>query len=110
MSKRPGRRKHAPQRTCIVCRTVRPKRELVRLVRTPAGVVVDETGKRSGRGAYICRRRECWENPSVRRKLEHALRTTLTPEAESTLREYAAKLPPLLAMESGDDHEESERT
>lgn len=50
-----GRQRHVPQRTCIGCGTVRPKRELVRLVRTPAGpVVLDKTGKLSGRGAYVC--------------------------------------------------------
>jgi predicted RNA-binding protein YlxR (DUF448 family) len=58
----PGRRKHIPQRTCIVCRQVQDKRDLVRLVRTPDGeLVIDETGKRNGRGAYLCRQSACWE-------------------------------------------------
>ena len=102
MGKRP-RRKHVPQRTCVVCRTVRPKRELVRVVRTPEGeVVVDETGKRSGRGAYLCRERGCWETALKRRLLERALKTALTAEAESALREYAMGLPQLLTTESGE--------
>lgn len=93
MGKRPQRRKHVPQRTCVVCRTVRPKRELVRIVRTPDGaVMVDETGKRSGRGAYLCRQRDCWETAVARRQLEQALKVTLTAEAETLLREYAAGL------------------
>ena len=101
MGKRPQRRKHIPQRTCIACRTVRPKRELVRIVRTPEGVVtVDETGKRSGRGAYLCRQRGCWETALARQQLERALKATLTAETEAQLREYAARLPQLLAMES----------
>jgi len=105
MAKQP-KRKHVPQRTCVVCRTVRPKRELVRIVRTPeGGVAVDETGKRSGRGAYICRERGCWETALARRHLERALKTTLTAEAESELREYAAALPPLLAGGSGEGDE-----
>ena len=45
MGSQPRRRKHLPQRTCVACRTVRPKRDLVRVVRTPDGaVIVDETG------------------------------------------------------------------
>jgi predicted RNA-binding protein YlxR (DUF448 family) len=96
MSRRPQRRKHQPQRTCVACRTVRPKRELVRVVRTPEGaVIVDETGKRNGRGAYLCRQRACWEAALAQRRLDHALKTTLTPEAEAQLQEYAAGLPPL---------------
>ena len=100
MDKRPRRRKHIPQRTCVACRTVRPKRELVRIVRTPEGaVLVDDTGKRSGRGAYICRQRGCWEKALTRRQLERALKVTLTDETETQLREYAAGLPQLLTTE-----------
>jgi predicted RNA-binding protein YlxR (DUF448 family) len=101
MGKRPPQRKHVPQRTCVACRTVRPKRELVRIVRTPEGaVIVDETGKRSGRGAYLCRRRDCWEMALARRQLERALKVTLTAETEAQLRKYASGLPRLLAKES----------
>jgi len=99
MGKRPQRRKHVPQRTCIACRTTRPKRELVRIVRLSSpeaegAVTVDETGKRSGRGAYLCRQRDCWETALARRQLERALKVTLTAETEAQLREYAARLPP----------------
>jgi len=94
MGKRPRRHKHIPQRTCIACRTVRPKRELVRVVRTPDGaVVVDETGKRSGRGAYLCRQRSCWETALTQRQLGRALKVTLTAEIEAHLWEYATGLP-----------------
>lgn len=100
MGKRPQRRPHIPQRTCVACRTVRPKRELVRIVRTPEGtVVVDETWKRSGRGAYLCRQRNCWEMALARRQLEHALKVKLTPESEAQLRVYADGLPKHLAVE-----------
>jgi predicted RNA-binding protein YlxR (DUF448 family) len=98
MGKRPQRRKHVPQRTCVACRTVRPKRELVRIVRLSSpgvegAVMVDETGKCSGRGAYLCRQRDCWEMALARRQLERALNVTLTAESEAQLREYAARLP-----------------
>src|SRR4051812_47294561 len=73
------RPKHIPQRTCIACRTVESKRGLVRVVRTPAGTVeIDPTGKKSGRGAYVCRSRSCWEKALKGKALETALKTTLS--------------------------------
>lgn len=69
-----GRRKHVPQRTCVICRTVQSKRDLVRLVRTPEGqLVIDRTGKQNGRGAYLCRQRSCWEAALTGRQLGKAL-------------------------------------
>ena len=101
MMKRPNTNKHIPLRTCVACRVSRPKRELVRVVRTPEGVVmVDDTGRRSGRGAYLCRQRDCWETALARRQLEHALKVALTAETQAQLREYATGLPQLLTAES----------
>ncbi len=102
MGKRSQRRKHVPQRMCIACRTARPKRELVRVVRlvSPDGestVVVDETGKRSGRGAYICRQQTCWETALAQQQLERALKVTIAAETVTQLREYADGLPQVLA-------------
>ncbi len=58
----PVRHKHVPQRMCVVCRGHFDKRRLTRVVRTPdSGVVVDPTGKRSGRGAYLCDQAACWD-------------------------------------------------
>lgn len=58
----PPRPRHVPQRTCVACRAGRAKRELVRVVRGVDGSVgVDPSGKRSGRGAYLCRAAACWE-------------------------------------------------
>jgi hypothetical protein len=80
MAKRPrsgkvGRQKHVPQRTCIVCRQVQSKRELVRVVRTPdKELVVDESGKRNGRGAYLCRQVACWEAALKGNQLSKALK------------------------------------
>jgi predicted RNA-binding protein YlxR (DUF448 family) len=106
MSKRPQQRKHVPRRTCVACRTARPKRELVRIVRTPEGtVIVDETSKHSGRGAYLCRQRNCWERALAQRHLERALKVTLTAETKAQLGEYASGLPQLLTTESEDGAE-----
>jgi predicted RNA-binding protein YlxR (DUF448 family) len=64
-----------PQRTCAACRQVKDKREMVRLVRTPAGAVeIDSSGKKEGRGAYLCRDRACWTAALKGNHLEHALK------------------------------------
>jgi len=82
--------KHIPQRTCVACGRVQPKRALVRIVRTPdAGVVADETGKRSGRGAYLCRRAECWDLALRRDVLDRALQKPLTAEEKGLLQDDA---------------------
>ena len=90
--------KHIPQRTCIACRTVRNKRELIRIVRTTEHhVEPDATGKKSGRGAYLCRQRECWETVlDNRHRLEQALKleTPMSDEDMAQLRQFATTLPP----------------
>lgn len=90
--------KHIPQRTCIACHTVRSKRDLVRIVRTTANrVEADATGKKAGRGAYLCRQRECWVQVlESRGRLEHALKleAPADPDDLARLREFAAALPP----------------
>lgn len=78
MTARAGRTKHIPQRTCVVCRQKRDKRSLTRLVRTPDGVVVDRSGKRNGRGAYLCEQRACWDKILDGRFLERALKGPVT--------------------------------
>ena len=90
----PKRPKHVPQRTCVACHQVKPKRELLRIVRTPLGrVEMDPTGKKSGRGAYLCANRSCW-NTALKKRLEQELETTLSQEDRVALEEYAATLPP----------------
>ncbi len=91
MSQKARPKKHIPQRTCVACRTLCPKRELVRVVRTPEGdVIVDETGKRNGRGAYLCPRDTCWEKALTKGLLNRALRTNLTADVKAQLTEYSA--------------------
>lgn len=83
-------KKHIPIRTCIACRTSRPKRELVRIVRTPEGeLVLDADQKARGRGAYLCRRRTCWERLLQRPKmLGNALKRPLDAEDVEMIRRY----------------------
>ncbi len=75
------RPRRAPQRTCVACRQVRPKAELLRVVRSPEGhLLVDVTGKAAGRGAYVCRRRECAEQAVAEKRLTRALGVPVGPD------------------------------
>lgn len=92
--KQQPRQKHIPQRTCIACKQVRPKRELIRVVRTPEGhIELDPTSKKSGRGAYVCARRSCWDIALKKGKLEREFETQLTAEDRAALEAYYASLP-----------------
>lgn len=78
------RRKHIPQRTCVGCREVLPKRSLYRVVKGPEGVAVDLTGKAHGRGAYLHDDRSCWRR-GMKGALGHALKTELTLQEKNDL-------------------------
>lgn len=79
-------RKHVPTRTCIACQQKRPKRELIRVVRTPEGPIeVDSSGKRSGRGAYLCPARGCWQVALDRRQLQRALKCQVSADEVQAL-------------------------
>ena len=84
--------KHVPQRTCVGCREVLPKRKMIRVVRTAEGLQIDPTGKLPGRGAYLHDRRECWER-GLKGVLGHALKTTLTHDDRARLEEFMNTLP-----------------
>lgn len=80
----------APQRTCVSCRETAAKRGLIRLVRTPDGTVeIDETGKKAGRGAYLCQRYECWQEALKKERLAKALRVRLWEADRRALEAYA---------------------
>lgn len=93
-AKQPLRPRHVPKRSCIACRQTDSKRTLVRIVRGPqGGVRIDPTGKLSGRGAYLCPNRRCWQKALKSSALNRALKTTLTDEETAVLRAYADGLP-----------------
>ena len=80
------RPKHVPQRTCVGCRTVNAKRQLVRVVRTAEGTVrLDPTGKAAGRGAYLHTRRVCWEKALNGKALDRALKIEMSDTDRATL-------------------------
>ncbi len=91
--KKKPRPKHIPQRTCIGCRETRPKRELVRIVRNTSGAVeVEPTGKKSGRGAYLCKAKGCWEVALKKERLDRALRIKIAQENRRELAQYVEML------------------
>jgi len=69
-----------------------PKRQLIRIVRSPDGVQVDLTGKLAGRGSYLHDQRSCWER-ALKGTLAHALKVTLTAEERERLQMYLETLP-----------------
>ncbi len=95
------RTKHIPQRTCVGCRQVQSKRELVRIVRTPDGVLVEANERLAGRGAYLHALRSCWEK-GIPAALSNALRTNLSSEDTKRLQSFQTTLPVV------DDHKSYE--
>jgi len=93
VAKKTVRRKHVPQRTCVGCKEVLPKRALIRIVRGTQGVQVDPTGKLAGRGAYLHNQSSCWER-GLKGSLAHALKTALTEEEQERLTAFAETLHP----------------
>ena len=79
--------KKIPLRTCVVTREKLPKQELLRVVRTPEGnVVVDDSGKMNGRGAYICNNVECLEKLKKSKRLNRVFEINISDEIYESLR------------------------
>ncbi|MCL6472521.1 MAG: YlxR family protein [Firmicutes bacterium] len=73
--------KKIPQRTCVGCREAKPKKNLIRIVRTPEHeIIVDPTGKANGRGAYICPKVECLEAAIRSKRLSRSLEIDISAE------------------------------
>jgi hypothetical protein len=83
--------KKVPMRMCVACREMKPKKELIRVVRTPEGdVIADETGRKNGRGAYLCRSEACLNKALKIRALDRALEQPLSEAAVDALRQVIA--------------------
>jgi hypothetical protein len=77
---------------CVGCQEMKPKKELIRVVRTPQDTIeIDPTGKRSGRGAYLCPRLECLQKAIKGKRLEKALQRSVAPEIIQSLVEGLQK-------------------
>lgn len=80
--------KKIPLRMCTGCMEMKPKKELIRIVKTPEGeVCVDLTGKKSGRGAYVCKSIECLEKSFKAKRLSRNLDTPISEEIYNKLKE-----------------------
>ena len=79
--------KKKPARTCIACNTQREKKDLLRIVRTPEGnIEADLTGKKNGRGAYICKSEECLDKAIKTKKLARTFEREISPELYESIR------------------------
>jgi len=84
--------KKTPQRLCVGCQQLKTKKELLRVVRTPEDtVILDITGKKSGRGAYVCSNEQCLAKAFKEKRLERALKRVIEPEVYEQLRSGIAK-------------------
>ena len=80
--------KKIPARLCLGCQEQKPKKELVRIVRSPEGEFsVDMTGKKSGRGAYICNSKECFEKAVKEHRFERSFKGAIDRAVYDALRE-----------------------
>ena len=84
--------KKIPMRQCVGCREMRPKRELIRAVKSKEGdISLDFCGRLPGRGAYICKNPECLARAKKSRALERAFSCQISPEVYATLEEKLAE-------------------
>ena len=82
----PEKIKKIPMRTCLGCNSEKEKRELLRVVRSPEGeIALDFTGKKSGRGAYVCRNIACLKKVRKSRRLERSLDCAIPDEVYEKL-------------------------
>ncbi|MBP2031667.1 putative RNA-binding protein YlxR (DUF448 family) [Clostridium algifaecis] len=82
------KKKKIPQRMCLGCMEMKPKRELIRVVKNKEGeVFVDITGKKNGRGAYVCKNIECLELAFKNKRLQKNLETNIDEELYNKLKD-----------------------
>ncbi|MDU2065769.1 MAG: YlxR family protein [Sporomusaceae bacterium] len=82
------KQKKIPQRLCVGCQELKNKKELTRIVRSPEGEVsIDPTGKKAGRGAYVCKSKVCLEQAFKGKRLERSLKQVIDPAVYQVLLE-----------------------
>ncbi|MCM3128756.1 MULTISPECIES: YlxR family protein [unclassified Paenibacillus] len=75
------KQRKVPLRKCVACQEMMPKKQLIRVVKTPEDeVLIDLTGKKSGRGAYLCGKEACFRLAQKNRSLDRALKSQVKPE------------------------------
>lgn len=78
--------KKIPMRKCVGCQEMKEKKSLIRVVRTAEGdIILDDTGKKNGRGAYICKRLECFKKAKKTKELERSLGVSVSEQVYEEL-------------------------
>lgn len=98
-----------PLRKCVACQEMKPKKELIRVVRTPDDqILIDLTGKKSGRGAYLCGKAECFRLAKKSKAFDRALKQNVSPDIYDQLEQDFIKVEDefLANKERADDDEE----
>lgn len=82
-----------PLRKCVACQQMMPKKELIRVVKTPDDeLLIDLTGKKAGRGAYLCGKQSCFKLAKKSRALDRALKSSVSPEIYDILEQDFIKV------------------
>jgi predicted RNA-binding protein YlxR (DUF448 family) len=82
-----------PQRKCVACQEMMPKKELIRVVRSPEGdILIDLTGKKPGRGAYLCGKSSCFKLAKKSKAFERALKAPVSPDIYDRLEQDFIKV------------------
>lgn len=85
--------KKVPQRQCIGCGEMKNKKEMIRILKTPEGeFTVDATGRKNGRGAYICPSMDCFQKAVKGRGLERSFKMAIPKEVYETLEKEMEQL------------------
>ena len=80
-----GTTKKIPQRQCVGCRMMKNKKELIRILKTDEGIIIDDTGKKNGRGAYICPESECLQKAIKCKGLERSFKMPIPKDVYEML-------------------------
>lgn len=90
-----GLTKKIPQRQCVGCREMKNKKELIRILKTDDGIIIDETGKKNGRGAYICPNADCLrkavESKGFERSFKSPVDKSVYESLEKELKSFEAR-------------------
>ena len=81
-----GTTKKIPQRQCVGCRMMKNKKELIRILKTDEGIIIDDTGKKNGRGAYICPNEKCLKKAIENKGLERSFKMPVDKEVYDNLK------------------------
>jgi len=81
--------RHIPERSCVACGLKMPKAQLIRVVKTSEGpIIVDTTGRESGRGAYLCHTPDCWERALGKGALQRSFKQDLSSQDLEAVKTY----------------------